>query len=194
MIRCFIVLNLLLANQIVAQDTVKNKAHLIIKTDIAMPVIGLATNYIAGSVTFEIYKGRHSFQVTGFASEIKRDGYRHNSVQIIPAYKFFLSKKKPAAGFYIGIYVKETEYYFTANKKYTAESYYLRYKRSSIGVGALFGYQNYIKKRLVFDVLIGIGARQVFDTKILQSENIYVEKMKTTFADGILALNIGYRF
>ncbi len=93
MIRCCIIISLLLTNRFIAKDTLKNKTHLIIKTDIAMPAIGLATNLIAGSLTFEICKRRYSFQLTGFASEINKNGYRHNSVQIIPAYKFFISKK-----------------------------------------------------------------------------------------------------
>jgi hypothetical protein len=63
-----------------------------------------------------------------------------------------------------------------------------------MGGGLLFGYQNYIKKRIVVDILLGIGARQILNREIVKIENITFDVNKKTYLDALFALNIGYKF
>ena len=49
-------------------------------------------------------------------------------------------------------------------------------------------------KRIVVDILLGFGARQVLNTTIIKSENTYLGDIKSTYADGIMAVNVGYKF
>ncbi len=62
------------------------------------------------------------------------------------------------------------------------------------GEGLILGYQNYIKKRIVIDFIVGLGNNQVISTKVIRAENIDLDLPKGSSLDGILALNIGYRF
>lgn len=191
----FLISTILLTPNIIAQDTLGKKTAIIIKADIAMPIIGLATNFTAGSLTLELgIKRRHSIQLTGLITSIVSNEFQHKTIQIIPAYKYFLSKKKAYTGFYSGLYLKGLQYTSITDHRHFSESYYLEYKQNTLGGGLIFGYQNYIMKRLVVDILLGFGARQVINTTIIKSENIYLDGIKSTYSDGILAVNVGYKF
>ena len=72
--------------------------------------------------------------------------------------------------------------------------YYLEYRQSAIGGGAIIGYQNYIKKRFVIDFIAGYGVRHITDTEIIKSVNIGLDTQKQTVPDIRLGLNIGYKF
>ena len=191
----FLISTLLLTSILVAQDTLGEQPALIIKTDIAMPIIGLATNFKAGSLTLELgIKRRHSIQLTGLITSIVSAEYQHKTIQIIPAYKYFLSKKKAYTGFYSGLYLKGSQYTFIADRRHFIDNSYLEYKQNALGGGLIFGYQNYIMKKIVFDILLGFGARQVLNTTIIKSENTYLGDIDSTSPDGIIAVNFGYKF
>lgn len=191
----FLISTILLTSNIVAQDTLGKKTAVIIKTDIAMPIIGLATNFKAGSLTLELgIKRRHSIQLTGLITNMVSTEFQHKTIQIIPAYKYFLSKKKAYKGFYSGLYLKGSQYTSIADHRHFSERSYLEYKQNTLGGGLIFGYQNYILKRFVVDILLGFGARQAINTIIIKSENIYLGDIKSTYADGIIAVNFGYKF
>lgn len=191
----FLISTILLTSKIFAQDTLSKKNIVIIKTDIAMPVIGLATNFKAGSLTLELgLKHRHSIQLTGLITSMVSTEFQHKTIQIIPAYKYFLSKKRACTGIYSGLYLKGSQYTSINDHRHFSENYYLEYKQNTLGGGLLLGYQNYIMKRMVVDFLVGFGARQAVNTTIIKSENISLGDIKNTYADGIIAMNIGYKF
>jgi len=194
-LKILILISTILTSSIVAQDTTKTQTSLIIKTDIFMPIYSLATNYKAGSLTVEFgVKRRHSLQITGLVSNLIGTTQQYKSTQIIPAYKYFLSNKKPYTGFYTGLYIKGDQLTSISDYRQFSEPSYLEYKTTSMGGGLLFGYQNYIKKRIVVDILLGIGARQILNREIVKIENITFDVNKKTYLDALFALNIGYKF
>lgn len=189
---------IVLSSNLVAQDSL-NKKKIIIKTDIALPIIGVITSdFNAGSLTLELgFKRRHSIQLTGSFFNQNNNYSNNKTIQMIPAYKFFLIKNRPYSGFYTGLYLKGAQHNFThiINSEHPSQNYYLQYKQTIFGGGIIFGYQNYICKRIVIDALIGFGARQVLNTKIIKVENTGIDFGPiNTYRDAILALNIGYKF
>jgi len=179
-----------------AKDTLSKKTFFIIKTDIGQPII---SHYFyqyqkVGSLTLEVcLKRRHSVQVIGYGSEIKFSEYRHNSFQIIPVYKYFLSKKNPYTGFYTGAYIKGDRLNEIINRG--SGIGYLEYNEYSLGGGLVIGYQNYIMKRIVVDVIFGCGVRQDLKIEVIRTDNMSLNQsgMKQPLLDGILALNVGYK-
>jgi len=71
---------------------------------------------------------------------------------------------------------------------------YLEYNQIIMGGGLICGYQNYIKKHLVIDFLVGLGAQHITNTNIVKAVNIGLDNQKQVIPDMRLALNIGYRF
>ncbi len=186
----------LFTSKIVAQEALSNKPAVIIKADIVLPVVGLAINAKGGSLTLEFgFKRRHSIQLTGLGYTATISESQHDkSMQIIPAYKYFLSKKKEYAGFYSGLYLRSTQYQSTIDHKDLFYSFYLEYKQNYLGGGLIFGYQNYIKERIVIDVLLGWGVGKVLNTTVVKSENVELVDIDNSPASGIMAVNIGYKF
>jgi Protein of unknown function (DUF3575) len=179
-----------------AQDTLKTNASLIIKSDIFLPLYGIARNYKTGSLTLEfLIKRRHSLQLTGLISSYKSLERQNNSRQIFPAYKFYLSKKKIQQGFFSGIYIKGSQLItIFDNRHRNYNPTYLEFRTKSISGGPIIGYQNYFKKRIVFEILLGFGARKVMQQEIIKSGDIGFDSIKSSHTDAILALNIGYKF
>jgi len=179
-----------------AQDTLKANTSVSIKTDIFLPLIGIATNYKIGSLTIEFsINRRHSLQLTGLISSYTSKEKQNNSRQIFPAYKFYLSKKKIQQGFYSGIYIKGSRLIEIIDNRHDYYNpTYLEFRTKSISGGPIIGYQNYFKKRIVFEILVGIGASKVIHREIIKSGDIGLGLIKESHSDGILALNIGYKF
>lgn len=117
-------------------------------------------------------------------------------MQGISDYKFFLDKNKSYSGFYTGAYIKTTNYSYKSEMKSDFSPYFthLEYTQTRIGGGIICGYQNYIQRHFVIDVLIGYGALYNIDTNIIKSINIKLDNQPKTINDIRLALNLGYKF
>ena len=195
---------LLLSFSVFAQnpDSTKKQLGLVIKGDILLPIIGLFDEGYYCSFTIEKFlKKRHSIQLTYFEFWLNTpDGSKSNYRQLIPEYKFFVSKKKLCNGYYIGAYGQflSEKYNFQNNEGggWVIE----RYKTILIGGGICTGVQFYLLKKLTIDVMFGLG--------IVKPINYYEAYFydggahplifdKTWYApyyNGRAAINIGYKF
>ncbi len=186
-------------------DSSKCKLTYMVKTDAFFPFISLMIrsmdpiNEYAQSLTFEVgFKQRHSCQMTGLLMAEKGHEY---SWQIIPEYKYFLSKKKEYQGFYIGAYLK-----YITNKinypkpgpflycgtgmtvPYVEPTYVpLQYEHGT-AEGINIGYQGYFTKHFVFDILLGMGTSQIKLSTINSSR-----PSDSAYSDRF-AFNLGYKF
>ena len=175
------------------------------KTDVLIPALCLVAkltdqvNNPIGSLTFETcFLNRHSFQLTGFYDNLPG---HERSLQIIPEYKFFFSKKQAYTGFYGGAYFK----YITNKITYQKPGPILECGNGltfpiveppfnpvdyehGFGEGIIFGFQKYFFKHLVFDFVIGAGYSQ-----INLSKRNYESPSDAVF-NGRAALNLGYKF
>lgn len=179
-------------------DVSKNHIEYNIKTDIFMPVTGFLGNYKRCSLSFETrFNKIHSVQLTGFISsyQYSRDHYdlHQNNKSlvygIIPEYKHYFTKNRH---FYYGIYLKYGK--GKSENKHQQTNYYSygKFKFDVVGGGIIAGYQTYIKKRIVFDVLLGYEKRRVTNVKTYESINSgYITKWGS---DIRIAINIGYKF
>jgi len=166
-------------------DTTTNKSMFALKSDLLFPVLGSIGGITALSLTGEIgFKKRHSVQITEiyilWRSAYSKDTYSFT----IEEYKFFLSNKKSFTGFYSG--VMAIQYYARDIENHQDGSLLLTYDITEyrLGAGALLGYQNYIKKRFVVDVLIGFGYVELLKKNVYLSSDPFLRA----------GVNIGYRF
>lgn len=193
-----LLITMLFASKLFAQDSLSQKFTLIIKTDIALPILGNVADFKAGSLTLELgLKQRHSIQATGLLGTINYSSGQQNKVRrVITMYKYFLSNEKEYTGFYTGVYLKGTLYNSLIDKTQTPYNYYFEYQQTALHSGFVFGHQHYIRKRIVIDFICGIGAGGILDTKIIKSENVVeAEFIKAnTPLDFLFAINLGYKF
>ena len=175
----------------------KNDIKFIVKTDILLPTISAFEKHLTYTYSFELcFNKRLSSQATGLFSNFHNQQRQESSDQIIEDIKFFISKKKNYTGFYTGAYFKGVHYYYTneQNGDFTPYYNYLNYEQQSFGGGLIFGFQNYIKGRLVIDFIVGFGMRHITETNIIKAVNIGLDNQKQTVPDARLGLNIGYKF
>ncbi len=198
-----------------AQDSTKTKKlGLIVKADVPLPVADLVFSKVERDMSLTVEKiinRRNSVQVTGTYHFIKANANspdsalanRRNIFQIIPEYKFFILKRKVCSGPYVGAYLKyirdeeiwdewtETinynAYPNTKNTHFFADYYYFKY-----AIGAITGCQFYIRNRVTFDFLFGVGASKTFLVQKVSGENIGT--ILGSDLDGRLAFNVGYKF
>jgi len=183
----------------------KTNSAFVLKTDILSPIIFNISDYILPnfSITCEKFiKKRHSIQLTGlYAWFDKKSGYKGQTkgqiFEIIPDYKFYLSRKKMQKGFYIGAYAKYIRNH-TIDEEQGPYPYspmmYLEYIEHETAFGGLTGYQFYIKKRLVIDFLLGFGRAQLYKVDIIKKEHIQFSDDYSGYLDAQFAINIGYKF
>ncbi len=190
---------LLLKNFSFAQkDSINTEKNFIVKTDIFLPVFLFFNGMYEGSLAIEKgFRQRHSVQLSAFlektiSGQPSDIDYEYTLTQINADYKFFLSRKKSYTGFYAGTFADE----LLSNQTYVngGNIHYLQYY---FGGGAIIGYQNYIKKKFVIDILIGLGANYLHKTKIFSESDMQMESWidyTSMQPIGRLAINIGYRF
>lgn len=175
-------------------DSIEKKNLFVIKTDILLPSILLIQHNKLFALTFEFgFKTRHSIQLTGLHGIVKNDGSynKYYKQYLIQDYKFFLKKEKSYTGFYVGAYCDQIfEHVISDNDP----NYQIEYKTTSIGGGALIGYQNYFRKRISFDFLFGFGKSYVIDKQIIRLLGVNSVLIFDSWPDLLLAFNIGYRF
>jgi hypothetical protein len=178
-----------------AQDSTRT---FILKTDIFSPVYMSYFKDISVSLSGEYcFKRYFSAQLTGEYTNILVDSRARNfeSWRVIYAFKYFLARKKAHAGLFTGFYGKFSSLTSTYNYNSEPEPFYLSYRTKSINGGLILGYQNYIGKHFSIDLIFGLGLRKVTNIKVLKMENItYIPDSRQNPLDGIIAVNIGYRF
>src|ERR1035437_8030078 len=95
------------------KDSTKKHLNLIVKGDILLPIFELFLssrqndflNFYCSFAVEKLLKKRHSMQITYLGSwGHYYEGWIHNFLQIIPEYKFFVSKKKSHSGYYVGAF------------------------------------------------------------------------------------------
>jgi len=192
------------------QDTTTKKINFIVKADVFLPVLGFIDQRHYGSITFETcFKKRHSIQLTGIIGILKNENSRTFGTgesdlwqrkeirfQFIPEYKYFLKNKKDYKGFYCGAYFKYTYFYLEATDIANYDPVYSRteLKQHWLGAGPIIGYQNYIRKNLVIDILAGFGYRYVISNNVIMKVGKDLNSSKLSSPDLRLAINIGYKF
>ena len=174
-------------------DTTENKNLYTLKTDFLTPVTYLITKDLWTTYTFEYgFKEWYSVQISGLYAHYSSNTYSTNyTIYIIEDFKSFQQKNKsPYTGLYVGGYCDQIfEYAYGHPSPWE----YIEYKTTSLSIGPVIGYQNYIHKRLVFDFIFGIAKRFEIKSKILREEGIDLVLLPIPI-DFRLAFNIGYRF
>ncbi len=204
-------------------DKQQAKNCLILKLDLIEPAISLIAKET--SLAMGIEKGfckRHSIQLAGLLLLNKSDSFKTlpiKLIQIIPQYKFYLSKRRNFTGFYVGVYMKYSISQYASKASlpdqfqaggpispilYYYPYYTLTFDQFKIGEGGMIGYQNCFGKHIVLDFLFGLGQLSQIATKTvkeqvpgLETKNIAPDSEpynSTTSFDGIISLNIGYKF
>jgi hypothetical protein len=175
------------------QDSTKGKVEFDIKVDVLLPIISLFVNsqnnnsldnVWVGALTLEAsFAVRQSLQLEGL---LVYQNNQQNTFEIIPEWKYYLSKRNPYCGFYSGIffnYIRSDLLSSEISNNYSSYEW-------GIGGGGLFGYQNSISEHFIFDLIIGIGA-----SKIIYGWNNYpIHSFNSTNLDLIYGFNIGYKF
>jgi hypothetical protein len=119
-------------------------------------------------------------------------------------YKFFVSKKRPHVGYYIGGNLKFIHYYeksgYIPPQSIADSTFYGKYESYSIGAGVINGVQFYLLKRITIDFLAGIGFLAEVKNKQYQPYYLgnggrhYYGFAFSPNADVRLAINIGFKF
>ncbi len=159
-----------------------------VKSDILFPSLGLFLDFKSYGLTIEVgFKNRHSIQVTGWKQWGSSGSYNEYTTHyLIEDYKLFLNVERHFSGFYTGIYCDQIFEHALADSDPGFET---EYKTSSIGGGPIIGYQNYFKKRFVFDFIFGFGKSFAVQKEIIQGSVILFD----SWPDLRLAFNIGYK-
>ena len=177
-------------------DTAKNMFN--IKIDILNLIGGLAFYNKIVSLTLEKgFKIRNSVQLSEMYSNSDRnfsDGgnQKFSRLVIFEDYKFFWCKRKCFTGFYSGIYLDQIIEH--GSIKLWGDT--LEDKDYRLGGGLFIGYQNYVRKRLTVDFLLGLGIGFLQQMNIMHQydQNGLVEVNRGVGTYGRAAINVGYRF
>lgn len=166
----------------------------IIKFDLFYPTYALTLNDIAGSLSFDYnIKDNHGVQGELFYYNFSNKYSTNKSFQVIPQYKYSFNNNYK--NLYIGCYLKYKYFY---QKEVTAFfpvlPQRLEYTQQSINFGLLAGCQIYLgrQKKIVFDIITGIGYGNIYDTNYIVKE--IGHDIRRNVIDGIFAINIGYVF
>ena len=167
----------------------------IIKTNILPPIISAFKKQLTYTYSFEIcINKRLSVQTTGLFTSYHKQQRHESSDEIIADLKYFFDENKAYSGIYMGTYWKAINYHYSNKEFYPQYITYLNFEQQSIGGGLILGYQNNIKKHIVFDLLIGFGGRHITNTNIIDAVNINLSNQKQTVFDSRFGLFIGYKF
>lgn len=184
------------------------KINVVIKGDILTPLAGLISQEKSYSGTLEkLLFRRHSIQFTYLSRQRNfsptPDSYHHvsdifNLYQLIPEYKFYVSKRKQYSGYYVGgtlaysNYNDINTYYLSTSPIVTSVN---QVSGQSLGFGLMNGIQFYMFKYLTFDFLAGVGLNKTLQRQLVQNntietyETFYNPKFNYRFA-----VNIGVKF
>ena len=175
----------------------KYDIHIIPKADILLPIISHFDNRSSYAVTAEIcLLNRYSLEGTGMNSFYTGSDKKESSFQIIYDAKYYISKKKHYTGFYTGPYVKFKSFdsSYGTRPTSTKDTTYLEYYQTSFGAGIICGYQIYIKKRIVIELITSFGFLYSEEPYIKNEINTKFDDYKQTVPDYRIGLNIGYKF
>ena len=188
----------------------KSKIDFVIKSDVIYPVAALFEGGNVFSMTLEtFFNKRYSIQITGYWAGFSEtfdpgiNSYSYgssisNSILIVSDYKIFLNKKRNYSGLYSGLSLLFLQYYWKDELYYTVPPYLTiqddEYKEFRIGLGPVFGYQNYIKKHFVVDLFVCPGISEFIKRDIISQG--YPGSDDITDIEFIirLGLNLGYKF
>ena len=184
-------------------DSTKKGIGLVVKTDLFFPIaeaLSKTNAFKANALAFTVEKllgKRHSVQLTfldmwssGNSSykDSLFDSGKLNNIQLTGEYKFFVSKKRKHAGYYIGAFAMYEQLNYTITQssrpalipKTSHGSYY------AFGEGLINGVQFYLFKHLTLDCLVGIGRTNI------EVANGWKQKEGDWL--GRIAINVGYKF
>lgn len=203
---------LLFINVCFAQDSAKyNNTHkpinLVVKTDLFLPVLYYFENSGNGkAISFTIEKllaKRHSVQLYSLffkgigkgGNPLRSEAYIANGYQLSLQYKFFVSKKRPHSGYYIGAFglysTLHTTNQFIDYQIKPAYTHNFEDINYNMGCGFINGVQFYLYKRIVIDCMLGLGVTEAFKNTVLQGD---IEENRDPKAYITAAINIGYKF
>ncbi|MES2678630.1 MAG: DUF3575 domain-containing protein [Bacteroidota bacterium] len=186
---------MMFSSVIIAQDTLDKKPVFILKTNLTLVVASLLSTGRSGSLLAELgIKKRHSFQLIAARRANVSASHKFIAGDVIPTYKYFLKKRKAYAGFYSGFYLRAHQRYVVSDLRTHTTRSYLEYIQRRLGGGMVVGYQSYSKKRVVLDLLLGIGWARTVNKRVINAFNTPYPTQSADNFDGLLGLNIGYKF
>ncbi len=166
------------------------KKIFIIKTNILLPALGIISppNTIGLSFEYSILN-RNSINLTGYHAWYNGDNSKYNTTQLMPEYRLYFNKKNILKGFFTGTYLKYTTYRDKHYNNTINKELNLDYIEHFLGLGGLFGYR-ISKKRLLIEILFGLGAGKNINTNIYKND-VWFQENNDLKIDGRLAVNIG---
>lgn len=204
------IFSLALLNLSFAQDTALAPKTMTVKLDLVYPAIGLVSPQFQEMLHLSVespVKKNQSVQISGMYSTFKNNetyqyslfgtNFSFNAItvqktwQMMPQYRFYY----PGKNFYLGPYVK---YAYTHSKSEIipndtvarAQNGVVSLAWHAAGLGGMAGYQFFIFNNVSVDLSLGLGVRKNFYNKIISGTGL----VKSSLADGLFSLNIGYRF
>lgn len=205
------IISLTLVNLSFAQDSTElSPKTTTVKLDLVYPAIGLISPQFQEMIFLSVensVKKNQSAQISGMYSTFKNnETYQHsffgasfsfNTItvqrtwQIMPQYRFYY----PGKNFYLGPYIK---YAYTHSKSeiipndtvVMTQKGVINLAWQAAGLGGVAGYHFFVFNNVSVDLSLGLGIRKIFYNKIISGTGL----IKTSPADGLFSLTIGYRF
>lgn len=195
---CLFFLQVFSGTAFAQSDSTKKYLNLVVKTDLLLDAAnGLdGFNSLYYSITVEKMIGKQgSLQFSCYGAH-KLNSFGHNNFFVIsPEYKYFVSKKRKFAGYYVGVGVKSIHFVEVIGSWTPPQTLSggnintnIEQKTTIYGIGLINGVQFYLCKRLTLDALLGYGIISRFK---LFSEYPY---QVNRYSDFRAAINLGYRF
>ncbi len=207
----FFIIYIFLSNLSFGQDSSQTKLrNTIVKMDLVFPALWIATPVFSNMVSIAVENStfkNQSIQLRSAYSTITQEQIDQYSLygtnfstkttvilktlQIIPEYRFYVTKKNLYLGPYLKHSYNQTETTIIPNDTIVQVlDGFSKLVWNTLGIGGLAGYQFFIKNRISVDFLLALGIR-----KIIYQKNIIGEgDVKASLADGIFSVTVGYRF
>jgi hypothetical protein len=165
-------------------DSSKSQSSgLIPKIDVFWPIVGvvqkaptfglLLEKKVTGHISLQLgYYYYYQNQTTNQGSSYSINNFSSES-QVTFESKYYFSKTYKTKGFYAGLFLEGAFWhYIDAFEFYgTGNAGNINYYTDTFIIGALAGYQNFIRKRIAFDFAVGAGMGQVIYNSIRSLQN-----------------------
>ena len=184
----------------IASDSLQVEKLFVIKADlisVAVPVFFKDQSYFSITPEMNICK-KQSVQLQLLFARINEDYRVERSIEIVPEYKYYFGKQ--TIGFFGGGYLKYihlTRRYYSEHDNFfhiakPQQELIYESMQNSIAFGPLIGYECNFKKHWVGEFIFGYGYSKNISLRTLVG---YHEDFNDeTHTDGVLSINIGYRF
>jgi hypothetical protein len=192
-------------------DSSRHSLGLIPKVDVLLPIVGLTSNESVLSFSIEKELGKQtslqlsffysyfSYSNVGIDSLVQKEvlGGAWSEYRIVPEFDYYFNKIKNHRGFYTGVYIDFVYDHSIENDAYiNAPTVTNNIYTNSLAIGLLGGYKLYVYKRINIDFLLGLGSGRIINTKVISGSDAvdHGPFYGNINLDGIININVGYRF